>query len=317
MKFHSNGKLLLTGEYLVLEGATALALPTYPGQSLEVRPASDSGIRWTSLDHENKPWLQASFILVNDKLKALVKEEALAENGNTGFPSSDPESIERLRQLLEIAHKQNPKILDPTKGLEVITKLDFNRSWGLGSSSTLVNNLAQWFTIDPYDLLERTFGGSGYDIASAQYDHPITYTRTPKSRMILSAPFDPPFKDRLFFVHQNRKQDTRVAVAHFRQQPASALQVAVDKINNLTEQIIHCNSLQEFEMLLNLHETVISGILNTPKLKARYFQEYPGAIKSLGGWGGDFFIATGGSKEKDYFREKGYQTILSYNELIK
>ncbi|MDB4497362.1 GHMP kinase, partial [Flavobacteriaceae bacterium] len=26
--FYSNGKLLLTGEYLVLEGATALAVPT-------------------------------------------------------------------------------------------------------------------------------------------------------------------------------------------------------------------------------------------------------------------------------------------------
>jgi hypothetical protein len=32
--FYSNGKLLITGEYLVLDGAKAFALPTKFGQSL-------------------------------------------------------------------------------------------------------------------------------------------------------------------------------------------------------------------------------------------------------------------------------------------
>jgi hypothetical protein len=34
--FYSNGKLLITGEYLVLDGATAFALPTKFGQNLIV-----------------------------------------------------------------------------------------------------------------------------------------------------------------------------------------------------------------------------------------------------------------------------------------
>jgi mevalonate kinase len=34
--FYSNGKLLITGEYLVLDGATAFALPTKIGQNLIV-----------------------------------------------------------------------------------------------------------------------------------------------------------------------------------------------------------------------------------------------------------------------------------------
>jgi hypothetical protein len=33
-KFYSNGKLLITGEYLVLDGAKAFALPTKKGQNL-------------------------------------------------------------------------------------------------------------------------------------------------------------------------------------------------------------------------------------------------------------------------------------------
>ena len=35
--FYSNGKLLITGEYVVLDGAKALALPTKFGQSLVVK----------------------------------------------------------------------------------------------------------------------------------------------------------------------------------------------------------------------------------------------------------------------------------------
>ena len=35
--FYSNGKLLITGEYVVLDGAKALALPTKFGQSLLVK----------------------------------------------------------------------------------------------------------------------------------------------------------------------------------------------------------------------------------------------------------------------------------------
>lgn len=38
ISFKSNGKLLLTGEYLVLDGAVALALPTKMGQIMTVEP---------------------------------------------------------------------------------------------------------------------------------------------------------------------------------------------------------------------------------------------------------------------------------------
>lgn len=317
MKYHSNGKLLLTGEYLVLEGATALALPTRLGQSMQVTPSSFAGIRWTSLDQEGKPWLKTQLALKNGKLE----EKNLSGQDNTGTHTdsqlpSDSKIIKRLRQLLEHAHYKNPGLLAPDKGYEVTTKLDFDRSWGLGSSSTLVNNLAQWFEIDPYDLLENSFGGSGYDVASAQLSHPLTYSISQQGRSVLSAPFDPPFKDQIFFVHLNRKQDTRNAVAHFRQQPAAALKNAVDKLDALTHQIIQCKNLQEFELLLNIHETLLSGILNLPKVKHQYFSDFPGAVKSLGGWGGDFFLATGDIEEKDYFRKKGYETIFSYGELI-
>ena len=44
-KHYSNGKFLLTGEYLVLKGALAMALPLKLGQSLEVEELDSSNNR--------------------------------------------------------------------------------------------------------------------------------------------------------------------------------------------------------------------------------------------------------------------------------
>ena len=42
-KYFSNGKLLLTGEYVVLDGALSLAVPTKYGQfTLEIVPLDES-----------------------------------------------------------------------------------------------------------------------------------------------------------------------------------------------------------------------------------------------------------------------------------
>jgi hypothetical protein len=50
-------------------------------------------------------------------------------------------------------------------GYNITTHLNFPKKWGLGTSSTLINNIAQWLQIDAFTLLNNSFGGSGYDIA--------------------------------------------------------------------------------------------------------------------------------------------------------
>ena len=57
--FYSNGKLLITGEYVVLDGAKALALPTKFGQSLVVKPGINHQIKWTSFDSDESVWFEA------------------------------------------------------------------------------------------------------------------------------------------------------------------------------------------------------------------------------------------------------------------
>src|SRR5690606_17098005 len=59
--FYSNGKLLLTGEYVVLDGAVALAVPTTLGQSLMVEPIGEPKIEWQSLDAQGNIWFEGAF----------------------------------------------------------------------------------------------------------------------------------------------------------------------------------------------------------------------------------------------------------------
>ena len=67
--FFSHGKLLLTGEYLVLDGAKALAIPTQQGQEMSVEILPGSGnIYWTAKDINGNIWLNFSFILVDGEL---------------------------------------------------------------------------------------------------------------------------------------------------------------------------------------------------------------------------------------------------------
>jgi mevalonate kinase len=309
MEYYSNGKLLITGEYVVLDGAMALAVPTKYGQSLEVEPRQDHKIKWESFDEKGESWFRTEFS--TDEILGNAREKA--EKSSPDFEQKETET--RLKQILREAHLLNSDILISGYGFTVTTKLDFPQNWGLGSSSTLINNIAQWFHIDAYKLLEVTFGGSGYDIAAAQTFHPFTYQLGDSKRNILAADFDPHFKEELFFVYLNRKQNSRESVSQYQKQ-GKVPEENTEKISSLTQSFIHCENLAQFQMLIEIHETLISKLINTPKVKTQLFQDFPGALKSLGGWGGDFILATGNLKAQDYFRRKGYDTIIPYSKMV-
>ncbi len=305
-KFYSNGKLLLTGEYFVLDGATALALPTTYGQDLLVNSFTEekTSINWKSYDTQQNCWF--SLRLKNDS-------ENLKLDNNANF--TEEKTAERIVQLLNFLKKENSALFTD-KSLSFTTHLGFNRDWGLGSSSTLIANLAKWAKINPYKLLKNSFGGSGYDIACAMRDTPILYTLQHENPVIESVTFKPSFAEKLFFVHLNQKQDSREAIAHYRKQKAENHQKNLKAINKITQQLLESKTLQDFEKLLDLHEKIVSAALNISPIKQRLFHDYPGSIKSLGGWGGDFILATGNQEQKEYFLEKGFPTIIDYDKMI-
>ncbi|MGB3774224.1 MAG: GYDIA family GHMP kinase [Leeuwenhoekiella sp.] len=300
--FYSNGKLLLTGEYLVLDGAKALAVPTKKGQSLTVENISENGIFWSSLDEHKNCLFETK---IDFKELKITRAEKTAKN-----------SRERLIQILTAAQELNPHFLSKNEGLQVITELDFNREWGLGSSSTLINNIAQWAAIDPYKLLRKTFGGSGYDIACAQHDTAIHYQLKDESPVVEAISYNPGFADQLYFIHLNQKQNSRDAIKNYRNQSQLHLKSNIEEISQITAEIIRVNSLIDFNRLITTHENILSKLLNLPTVKDRLFSDFKGGIKSLGGWGGDFILATGTQNDMQYFSAKGFETIVPFKQMV-
>ena len=304
-QYYSNGKLLITGEYLVLDGAQSLAVPTLYGQSLSVKETQDKLLTWKSLDEKGKPWFESIYELegFSPVSKNTVSEEALAISAT-------------LKKILSEARKLNPSFLTNSQGYEITTALNFPREWGLGSSSTLINNIAQWAHIDAYALLWNAFSGSGYDIACAQNNSPITYQLKNNIPIVQPASFNPTFKNDLYFVYLNQKQNSREGIAQYRKKEFNTFS-AISQINSITQRILTCTRLSQFDKLIKKHETILSEILGMPTVKERLFPDYKGAIKSLGAWGGDFILATGNKTTPDYFREKGYATVIPYSRMVK
>lgn len=298
--FRSNGKLLLTGEYVVLDGAKALALPTKYGQSLSIKPIDQPKIFWKSFDELGAVWFEDVFSFNSEKL--------------THQNTNNQVSI-RLQQILTEAKKINPAFLRANQGYVIETHLDFNKNWGLGTSSTLVNNLANWAQVDAYTLLENTFGGSGYDIACASRNTPITYQLSKNSRQIISANFNPLCKENLFFVFLNKKQNSREGISAYKKNN-SDLKHAVSEISAITDALISCTSFSEFQKLITTHETIIASVTKQTPLKNSLFNDFDGSIKSLGAWGGDFILVASESDPTPYFKAKGFETIIRYKDML-
>lgn len=306
-KFYSNGKLLLTGEYVVLDGATALAVPTKYGQELTVQGLQEPQLVWGSFTDEGVCWFEAVFDL--PKLRLVSATFNSEKEGSAEFIA------ETLQDILQEAKKLNPNFLNSDKGYMVKTTLTFPRDWGLGSSSTLINNIANWATVDAYQLLWNTFSGSGYDIACAQNDRPIFYQLENKKPHITTTNFDPDFKEQLFFVHLNQKQNSREGIQQYKKN-TQRITKEIQRISEISLEMSAANTLIDFERLMEEHEAIISGIIYRKPVKHMLFPDYFGAVKSLGAWGGDFILVTGNEDTSAYFKKKGYHTILSYKEMI-
>ncbi|TYB79194.1 GYDIA family GHMP kinase [Bizionia myxarmorum] len=296
--FYSNGKLLLTGEYVVLDGAKALAVPTKYGQFLDVKATDSKSILWKSTGEKGSIWFEDTFTISEGTIISALQNNPISE---------------RLIQILETAKHLNPEFLN--SGYDIESRLTFPKDWGLGSSSTLLNNIADWAKIDPYQLLDKTFGGSGYDMACAKHNTAITYQLINEKRHIQPIHFNPVFKDNLYFVYLNQKQNSRDGIASYRK-TSKTNTLALSEISEITEQIIICKELSDFNSLIIQHESIISKLINQPTVKSRLFPDFNGELKSLGAWGGDFILASSSENPTAYFKAKGFHTILRYQDLI-
>jgi mevalonate kinase len=295
-RFYAHGKLMLTGEYAVLDGAKALAFPTRYGQSLEVSHANNSPhqITWQSFDFQGNVWMNAHLPSNDYALKEYV----------------------RLQEILRAVEALNSDVFFE-QNLAFTTILEFPQKWGLGSSSTLISLLAQWASIDPFELLDKTFGGSGYDIACASSDGPIVYQNFSKEKLVKRVELSMAWTRGAFFVYLNQKKNSREAIKHYKS--LSNTQSIVTKVNQLTDALVQTTSISEAMHIIEEHENLMSATLDLENIQKSSFVDFKGVCKSLGAWGGDFMLALTAYDEdyvRDYFESKGFNTIFTYDKLL-
>lgn len=299
--FYSNGKLLITGEYLVLDGAKAFALPTKQGQNLIIEKGKCNEIFWKSYDADGSIWF----------------EDTLSFSDISNGITDENESVKTtLTTILHEAFKLNPDFILNSDGYSITTELGFPKSWGLGTSSTLINNIAQWLQIDAFILLKNSFGGSGYDIACAQNNTPILYHLEHGNPIVEKVPFNPEFTRNLYFVYLNKKQSSKTAIAAYNINKKNNLAKTIALNDNITSEVLNATSLQSFATALQRHEIQMSRILETHTIKEAVFPDFNGVIKSLGAWGGDFVMVISENNPSAYFASKGYDTVVTYNDMI-
>ncbi len=277
-----------------------MALPARLGQRMEMKTGSGSEVVWKALNKEGAEWFSANIDLM----------------GFDVIKTSDEVIAEKLRSILIQACRENSDFLSKWKKYRITTQLEFPRSWGLGSSASLINLIAQWAEANPFMMYFELESGSGYDIAASLADGPIRYTYTGEALNIEEVDFDPPFKDGLFFIPLGAKADSASAVRSFLKK--SVKKADVLQASKLTDAFLQAKSQSQFNDLIDRHEALLSRILSTPPVKERLFPDYPGAIKSLGAWGGDMILASanGSFDTTEYFKTKGYETIIPYEDLV-
>lgn len=291
----------MCGEYFAVHGATVLALPTKLGQRMKMSELSGSEVLWTSYDSKGKKWFEAEIDLMAFDVTSTTDEKIGTY----------------LRKIFKACINNNSEFLSHWKKYKIEHYLEFPIEWGLGSSSTLIHNMASWADINPFHLYFDIENGSGYDIACAGSDGPILYSYNGDSLSINDVDFMPEFSDQLFFVPLGKKADSKLAVKKaLSKVPEKSL---IRKVSELSEKVLDLKTLGAFENWIIEHEKIVSDYLQEPRIKEEYFKDYWGEVKSLGAWNGDLVLVTSNKSEKetsDYFTSKGLAKLIPFRDLI-
>lgn len=303
MNYYSHGKLLITGEYLIIKGAMALAAPVRFGQEMQIEVnSSDEYLKWESFELD-RCWFHAIFDTTFTKI----------------IETSNSEVANRLLLWLMAADQLNPGFLKRQKFKKVIVKSDFNLSWGLGSSSSLLSDIALWAEVDSFRLHKLLSKGSGYDVVCAQAEGPIFFTRKDEDYTVKKADFFPAFANKIYCIYLGRKQDSSLSVDAFLEEKRSFVK-EIENLSELSIRMASAKSIDEFEMGIKEHEEIISSLLHRKRIKEERFSDLQGEIKSLGAWGGDFAMLTWHDtlmELKKYLATKNIDTIFTFKEIIK
>ncbi len=273
-QYYSHGKLMISGEYLVLLGSVAFAIPVRFGQSMLTQKSGADGLIYWKTKVQGKAWFEAEFTTADFIITRCNQEQP------AGFVSN----------LLIAARQLKPDFLHGNTGHMVECSVDFDMQWGLGSSSSLISNVAYWANIDPLELHAKISKGSGYDVACARSTKPVLFEPGAGKPNVSLVDFRPSFSKHIYFIYLGKKKDSQADVEIFMREKSNYPQ-EIEQISKISRQMAICDNYHAFGELMREHEEIMSAVLQKPTLKASRFNDFAGEIKSLGAWGGDFAMA--------------------------
>ncbi len=268
-----------------------------------VKSSRGSDLVWESIDHEGNTWFNSHISLYDF----------------SAVSTTDQSISDKLQKILKNIVRLNSGFLSKWNGFKVETHLEFPNNWGLGSSSSLFHLLSEWADINALMLYFKVENGSGADVACAGAGLPIVYYSNEEEVSYTPVTFNPSFKNNIYFVHLNEKQDTSKGIKTFLKVVKKRKEL-VSLISEITDKMVVAKDLNTFSELMEKHEEIISKHTGFEKVKDLRFSDFWGSVKSLGAWGGDFVMVTSEksmSETKAYFTEKGYSTIIPFIDMVK
>jgi hypothetical protein len=270
---------------------------------MTIKNARGSDLIWEALDKHGEVWFDAQISLYDF----------------SPIKTSDESIANRLKKILRAAARDNSEFLSTWSGFKVETQLAFPREWGLGSSSTLLANVAEWAEVNAFHLYFDLYNGSGYDIACALADDAIQYRLGEDQLHFEEIDFKPAFRNKLFFVYRGNKQDSETSLKiHGNKFKKNS--TVIERISEISKEVCAGPSFSRFCELIDEHESIIGSVLDLTPVKTERFPDFRGSLKSLGAWGGDFMLAATDQESGyvlEYFAAKGLDTVVPYDKMIQ
>lgn len=278
--YFSHGKVLLIGEYAVMAGVEALALPVAQGQWMEVWDMPAKGVSrlvWQGKEADGTVWFECRI----DTDIMHISE------------STDEGVAKTLVKLLREVQVHRPDLFSG-RTLRIETLCEFNRNHGLGSSSTLVANISKWSGVDAFVLQEAAFGGSGYDVAVGLLGRPLVYWKEGDAACWSKWSLDPGMCESWYLAFPGSKQNSRSSLAGVRDklEAFKTDTMLLQQMNAVVNAVKQPRSLPLAEAMLEMWQALLHQRLDLPRawddLQLEPIQG--GLCKWLGAWGGDVLL---------------------------
>lgn len=300
---------MLCGEYAVIIGVEALALPVSLGQWMYVwefdSPGGGDRLIWEAKEKDGSTWLNESFALPLETMEAETEKS-----------SERDRSREVLHSMLSMVAEGFWKT---GKSYRIETQLEFDRSSGLGSSSTMVANFARFAGLDAQKVQQKVLCGSGYDVAVAELGKGLAFWKNAEvanwDAWKLSADLTSKWK----IVFLGKKQNSRNALADVK---GKLMEIEKDdflmhQLQQVCAAVKMANQVPMLEAGLEMWQAILAMSLGleTPYQHFKFQPTKGGLCKWLGAWGGDMLLINDVFEESEREALKKYK-IVDWNQLV-